>query len=170
MPGFKINNQGEGPSSTAEVRRTHRWLWETLNDQVGQEVLVVLKSASRPVFNFEEPVMHHNQEQVYFAGKQNWEPISMSWYDVEQAPDVSAAMYDWLQTVVTINEANVAPPQDYKKTSSLNMIDGEGTTTETWKMYNGWPQNTNWGALDYTSTELQLIEVKYRFDRAERTA
>lgn len=171
MPGFRIAGQGQGPNSTAEVRRTHRWIFESMT-HLQQQVLLVLKTASRPSLTFEEPPMHHNQEQVYFAGKHTWEALSLSWYDVEQEPDVSKAMWDWMEKclILTGNDAaNVNPPSDYKATeSNLQMRDGLGNPSETWDIYNGWPQQINWGPLDYSSSDLQLIEVKFRFDRAVR--
>lgn len=176
MPGFVIGgtggepNFGPGPNSLIEVRRTHRWVFETLGHLTDRKVMLVLKSAQRPSFTFEEPEMHHNQEKIYFAGKQSWESISMSFYDVEQSPDVSAAIYDWLQTVSDLAQVCVASPADYKdKEAILAMTTGCGDVTEEWTIYNGWPQMVNWNALDYTSTDLQLIEVKYRFDRALRS-
>ena len=169
MPGFNIHGEGNGPNSLAEVRRTHRWIFEG-HPSVSGPVMLVLQKAARPNMTFEEPVMHHNQEQVYFAGKHSWESIGMSYYDVEQSPDVSAAMWAWMNVCMSLvgaNAAAVQPPSAYKaQTVNLNMQDGMGNSTETWAIYNGWPQNINWGGLDYTSTELQLIEVKYRFDRA----
>lgn len=174
MPGFSIGgiggDRGGGPNSLSEVRRTHRWIFEGYT-YVGNNVLLVLKSASRPSLTFEEPAMHHNQEQVYYAGKHTWESASMSWYDVEQDPDVSAAMWDWMSKCMQF-QGNMAPlvspPNQYKGTGDLNMVNGEGHANESWTMYNGWPQALNWGALDYTSSDLQLIEVKFRFDRAIR--
>ena len=171
MPGFAITgmeNPAQNPASLNEVRRTHRWAFTTMGMLKNPaEVLLVLKSAQRPSFNFEEPSMHHNQEQIYFAGKHTWEPISLSWYDVEQAPDVSARVWEWLGTIIDLYGMTVAPPSEYKAAlASLEMLDGRGNATETWTIFNGWPQMSNWNALDYTSTDLQLIEVKYRFDRA----
>ena len=170
MPGFQINGTGGGPNSLAEVRRTHRWIF-TSTTFLRQEVLLVLKGCSRPSMSFEEPAMHHNQEQVYYAGKHTWEALSMSWYDVEQDPDVSEAMYAWLNQCLIVIDANVNPPNVYKATqASLNMRDGLGNTTEEWQIFNGWPQALDWGSLDYSSSDLQLIEVKFRFDRAVRAA
>jgi hypothetical protein len=170
MPGFAITGQenpAQNPASLNEVRRTHRWAFETMGLLNNPDVLLVLKSASRPSFNFEEPSMHHNQEQIYFVGKHTWEPISLSWYDVEQKPDVSHNMWRWLGTIIDLYGMTVAPPTEYKAaTASLVMLDGRGTATESWLIYNGWPQMVNWNSLDYTSTDLQLVEVKYRYDRA----
>ena len=175
MPGFMIGGTGgepqfgPGPNSLVEVRRTHRWVFETLGHLTDRQVLLVLKSAQRPSFTFEEPEMHHNQEKIYFAGKQSWEAISLTFYDVEQDPDVSGAVWDWLESVETISNVCVRSPADYKNRNAvLAMVDGCGNPDEEWTIYNGWPQQVNWNALDYSSTDLQLIEVKYRFDRALR--
>ena len=113
--------------------------------------------------------MHHNQEQAYFAGKQSWEPITLKWYDVEQDPDVSAGIYSWLESVTNIPSANVNPPAFYKRTATLSMVDGFEQPTETWSISNTWPQAVNWGELDYTATDLAVIEATMRFDRATRT-
>lgn len=176
MPGFNIGGQGDNvPSATVETRRKHRWAWEVMAQGVftQQRALLVLQKAARPSFSYEEAVMHHNQEQAYFAGKQTWEPIEISWYDAEQGgdfPDVSKAIYEWLNKVTnTFNTANVDPPSSYKKESKLTMLDGQGATTETWTLHNSWPQKVNWGDLDYTNSEIQLIEVTLRFDRAIRS-
>jgi hypothetical protein len=176
MPGFYITGREQGnslanPNSKNEVRRTHRWVFDCIHPTLSRPVLLVLKSAQRPSVQTQEAEMHHNQEQIYYAGKHTWEPISLSWYDVEQGDgDVSYAVWQWYNQVVDFNKMTVAPPNVYKATiATLQMLDGEGNSNETWSIYNGWPSASNWNALDYTGTELQLIEVKYRFDRALKT-
>ena len=167
MPGFNVCGQGNGPMANLETRRKHRWIFETLGD-VGQSALLVLQSASRPNFKFQEPEMHHDQEVARFAGKQDWEPISMKWYDVEQAPDISATMYQWLATVVDLPSATVNAPSRYKKMATLCMIGAAGNITERWTICNCWPKEVNWGDLDYTSTDICTIEAQMRYDRATR--
>lgn len=173
MPGFVIGGTGgPGPNHNVETRRKHRWSWATLGKAAAGEfqspVLLLLKEATRPNFSFEEPELHHNQEQAYFAGKQTWEPIEFVWYDGEQSPDVSAEIWDWLNGVADITSANVEPPNAYKKEGTLEMLDGQGSPTESWQMFGCWPQNPNWGSLDYADTEIQQIEVTMRYDRALR--
>ncbi len=161
----------QGPSNTVEVRRKHRWVFESIGRGVGafsQAELLHLQSASRPNFKFEEPEMHHNQEVARFAGKQDWEPVTLTWYDVQQDPDISRGIYHWIETVVNMQSIKVAHPRLYKRTASLLMIDGAGQTSESWTMLGTWPANCNWQELDYTSTELQTIEATMRYDRAVR--
>jgi len=177
MPGFNVQPYGggysaQGPSNTVEVRRKHRWVFETLgrgNGVFSQSELLILQSASRPNFKFEEPEMHHNQEVTRFAGKQDWDPITLTWYDVEQVPDISRGIYHWIETVVNMQNIQVAHPRFYKKTASLLMLDGTGQTTEQWQMFGTWPLSCNWQELDYSSTDLMTIEAVMRYDLAIRT-
>jgi hypothetical protein len=172
MPGFNICGTGDGPSATIETRRKHRWLFQTLGkgggDQFPANVLLILQSAQRPDFKFEEPEMHHNQEVARFAGKQDWEPITLTWYDAEQPQDASAQIWDWFEHVVNFAGADVQIPGLYKAEGRLQMQDGNGTPSETWRLCNTWPKEFNGGDLDYTDTEIATVEVTMRFDRALR--
>lgn len=168
MPGFVIGGQGgPGPANTVETRRKHRWVFETIGSQFQQPILLLLKEASRPHPVFEEPELHHNQEKAYFAGKYGWEAISLVWYDGEQ-PDVSASVYAWLESILSVNAVTVNPPSAYKKEATLQMLNGAGAPTETWNLYGCWPQDINWNTLDYADTEIQTIEATMRIDRATR--
>jgi hypothetical protein len=175
MPGFNINNTGgyntNGPSNTIENRRKHRWVFESLgrgSSTFSQTELLVLQSASRPSFKFEEPEMHHNQEVVRFAGKQDWDPVTLVWYDSEQNPDISRGLYHWLETVVNLTNLHVAHPSQYKRQASLVMLTGTNGVSERWRMYGTWPTAINWQELDYTSADLQTCEASLRYDRAVR--
>lgn len=179
MPGFVICGygglNGNAPANTYETRRKHRWYFETIGKKGGElpsNMLLVLKTASRPNFVADEPEMHHNQEVVYFAGKHKWDPCKMSWYDVEQNPNVSKEVWDWLTGVIDLKkEAGNLPvyePKDYKKDAKLVMINGIGVAKERWFMCGCWPKDVNWQELDYSSSEIMLIEVSMRFDRAYR--
>lgn len=174
MPGFNVNPLGggytpNGPSNLAEPRRKHRWVFETLGRGTGyftETELLLLQSASRPSPKFEAVEMHHNQEVAKFAGKQTWEPINMVWYDVEQNPDVSKGIYQWVETVVNMRSIGVAHPRNYKKTASLALLDGTGQRTQLWTMFGTWPREANLQELNYTSNEILTCEVQMEYDRA----
>lgn len=178
MPGFNINPFGggysaQGPSNTLEIRRKHRWVFETLGrgtGQFSQAELLVLLSASRPSLKFDDSVeMHHNQEVARFAGKHDWDPVTMVWYDVEQQPDVSRGLYHWIETVLNMQSMDVAHPRFYKRNAALIMLDGSGQATEQWSMMGTWPAACNWQELDYSSSDLMTLEATMRFDRAVRS-
>ncbi len=62
----------------------------------------------------------------------------------------------------------VAHPALYKKNGSLLMLDGTGQSSESWTMYGTWPTDVDWGTLEYTSPDIQTIEVTMNYDRAIR--
>lgn len=173
MPGFSINGPGD-VSNISEIRRNHRWHFTVLGSAAGfqwsREGLLYLKSAARPHPTFETPELHHDQEMARFAGKYSWEPITMTWYDIEQDPDVSASVYDWMQSVITVGSANVNTPAQYKSDAELAMRDGLGAETEKWTLFGSWPSDIDWGELDYTNTDLAEVTATLVFDRAERSA
>lgn len=166
--GFSLGQPG-GPVNTTETRRTHRWIWRTVGaGAVSPQALLLLASASRPSGSFEEVELHHNQEEAWFAGKTKWESITMNFYDAEQDPDSSAAVWDWVNTVSTISAATVDVPSAYKQDAEMDMVTGQASPNETWSIKSSWPQATNWMDLDYSSSDIQRIEVTLRYDRAER--
>jgi len=170
MPGFNIEGSKDGPNAVTELRRKHRWTMVIANDvNQSNQATLYLQKAARPSVKFEEAVMHHDQERAYFAGRTEWEPLTIAFYDAEQSPDVSKFVYDWVQKVVNIPAATVAPPSEYKnKRATINMHDGAGTIKEAWTLLNVWPQATNWQDLDYSNTEIQTVEIILRYDRATR--
>lgn len=167
MPGFRID-EAQGVSNVTESRRKHRWVFAVLGPTWTREGLLYLKTAMRPKFTLEEPTLHHDQEQAWYAGKQTWDPITLTWYDMENDPDISSTVYAWLNTVVTINAAEVATPAAYKVDANLEMTNGVGQATETWVLHGTWPKEVNWGDLSYEDTEIATCEAIVRFDRAKR--
>lgn len=172
MPGFNIAG-GSGSNqknNVAEPRRKHRWKVEFLGFDANSKILVYLQKAARPNFKYAPVEMHHDQEVAYFAGKQTWEPITFSFYDIEQDVDVSATLRGWV-TKVTRTWADVGQvtavqtPKAYKKGAIIQMTDGEGRVTEQWKLYGVWPMETNWQDLDYTSNDIAMVDVIVRMDR-----
>lgn len=181
MPGFQgpyasaTHSDQSVPGARAETKRKHRWIFRVFwEGQVAgiAESSVYLQTAQRPHAVIEEAVMHHDEEQAYYAGKYHWEPLSLVFYDVaglEGTPDSSQAIYDWLNAVVEVSQATVSAPSVYKKECQLDMTDGQGEALERWTIYNCWPIDVNWNDLDYTNTEIQTIDVSMKFDRAEKS-
>ncbi len=177
IPGFNIGGgaHADQKSNIAEPRRKHRWAVTALSAGSGGDVmqpgeLVYLQKAARPNFKYDTPEMHHDQEEAWFAGKQHWEPITWTFYDIED-PDLSQRMREWVGRITqSFNDVSarttVALPSDYKGRAVTGMYGGGGDVSEEWVMYGVWPESTNWNDLDYTSTDLQTIEVTIRLDKA----
>ncbi|MDP1710864.1 MAG: phage tail protein [Candidatus Nanopelagicaceae bacterium] len=171
MPGFSIGGTGQDSTpikNTVETKRNHRWRWTAMGNKPSADILIVLQKCQRPKFTNEEPVMHHNQEQVYFIGKQAWETITMSFYDTMVPKDCSKEVWEWLNIGNKIDEANVETPDVYKKDGELELVDGKGQKVEKWKIMGAWPKEVSFSDLDYTNTDIALCDVVLRYDRAKR--
>lgn len=172
MPGFNIAPAENGIDHKAEFHRKHRWRFTILEDNVvSPREFLYLSKAARPSFKIEEALVHHDQEVAYFAGKQTWETIVLEFYDAIGGAGVdetiSQKMWTWVTNATGITNALVDPPENYKNTLQLEMTDGAGFAEETWKLHGTWVLETNWNDLDYSSSDIQLVSVTIRFDRAE---
>lgn len=179
MPGFAtpydsaLHAGRNAPNARAETKRKHRWIFTVFWDgALGnlQNSSVYLQTAQRPHAVTEEAVMHHDEEQVYFAGKYHWEPLSLVFYDSQDPVNTSQAIWDWFNSVVSVPNAAVALPSEYKKQCLLDMTDGSGGSIEGWQIDNCWPIDVNWNDLDYTNTEIQTVDVSMKFDRATKVS
>jgi len=171
MPGFSIHGPDPGgPSNVNEMRRKHRWMFMTVGHQAVQRSLLILQKASRPHYVNEEAEMHHNQEQIYYAGKHRWEPISLTWYDGEQPIDSGQGIWDWLNAAIGIHQGNIPVqlPAIYKRDAMLRMVTGTGGVSEGWDLFGCWPKDINYEELDYTTSEIMVITLEMRYDRANR--
>jgi len=172
MPGFSICGTGSQSETQAngkvETRRKYRWIMNISNMQ--QRAWAYLKTANRPKLSLGTIEQYHNQEKIWHEGKTNWNDLTCSFYDVEQQPDVSKTIYDWLQsTTYDIPGANALHPRTYKKNIELSMLDHTGERhTESWRYCNAWPYDVDWGNLDYSSEELCEVAVIFKYDRAQK--
>lgn len=166
MPGFNIQGGGEA-NAKIESNRKHRWRFNLAS--IRNECLY-LASAQRPHMITEEAVMHHDQEQVYFAGKHHWEPITLVFYDVygSGGANTSSKIWDWVNESVKVAQASAGVPSAYKKDAKLEMTTADGGVQETWNIYNTWAIDTNWNDLDYSVSEIATIDVSMKYDRAKR--
>ena len=174
MPGFRITQneaQDHSKRHKQEFRRKHRWRFTTIEgNALDTQDWLQLEKAQRPKFTLEEAVVHHDQEEAYFAGKQKWDPITLTFYDAfGEGRDITNTIYEWVGSIVDLEAINVEVPSEYKKNVTLQMTDGSGQLIEEWTLYGAWPKDTNWMELDYTTSEIQRVEVVLRFDRALKT-
>ena len=172
MPGFAISGAGGGSTSKnnrAEYRRKHRWrVTGAPGGTLSQTQFLELKTMQRPSVSFAEVEVHHDQEVAYFAGKTTWEAIEFTFYD-SLTNDISGAIYgNWIQNSVNIDGATVMPPQMYKLDLQFSSTDGKGAIDETWTLHGCWVAKANFNDLAYDNTEIQLVNVTVRFDRATR--
>lgn len=178
------------------IKRRFRWTFEvkranssasnsnTGHSQVNDvEIMPVwCKIAMRPNITFEELELGFLNERAYLSGKPQWEPITITILDCcygngSSSGATQAAAADnirtWAQRVYIYGTPETSGEMSsggeyYKTDATLRMYDGIGTELETWTLYGAWPQQINWGDLDYTNNDSADIELTLRFDNADQ--
>ena len=149
-------------------KRKNRWLFKITgisadDPPTGIDSLPPSKAA-RPSVSFKELEAQHVTETVYFPGKPEWKPITLSLYDLKKNKH---PVFEWLKGVYDPNGETYKPSTDgWKKQCTLEMYDGCGNVIEKWTFDNAWPQSIEFGDLDMTSSEVLTCEVTLRYDRA----
>jgi len=162
MPGFIVNGQGSGPSSTLETARRHRWKFLTL-DPI-KDILLFAHKSGRPGPEFDKVIMHHGQDQIQFPGKNKWASIDVSFYQVVGAKnDVAGAIYEWWsKSVVDISKSRISL---IKRTCELQLLDGVGDAVYIYMMYGCYISKVKPDDLDYTSSAISEITFTLEMDK-----
>ena len=168
---------------SAVFKRPFRFLF-TINNIVGlpaQDSLYVkppLKT-QRPSLSFKELPFEHLSETIYMPGKAEWKPIPLTVYDIagyregNTCKNIRNSVYDWIMTFYRpyAGEYGFAAeganqPLGIKRPAYLSMYDGGGKMQEQWFFENAWCQDVSFNDVDMAGTEVMLIDLTLRYDRA----
>lgn len=153
-------------SQNLTMMRKFRWLFKIPDvSAMGINTLPPEKGA-RPSLSFKEIEVQHLNETVYFAGKPDWKPVTLTLYDLKKNKN---PVFEWLKTQYNPETGDwYAPaPNTWKKAfCRLEMYDGCGNVMEIWTFENVWPNNIEWGELDMANNEYVTVELTLRYDRA----
>lgn len=147
-------------SNQFEPKRKFRWLL-----QIDGIDAYVLKTAARPQATFEETVVDYINTKRYLSGKMAWNPIAVTMHD-PVAPSAAQKIMDWLRLNYEPLTGRMGYATFYKKDITLKLLDPQGTVVELWDIKGAWPQDINWGDLDYASSDNVEISFSLRFDNA----
>jgi hypothetical protein len=145
------------------MARQHRWKFETLDPL--KDILIYAHKSGRPKVEFERGQMHHIQDVICFPGKQKWLPIDISFYHAIGSADVAFKIYQWWSTGILNIKASTLVG-DPKATCTLELVDGNNTSTYKYTMYGCWPSKVTPDELDYTSSKLGEITFTLEMDKA----
>lgn len=170
-------NMGMGKLGTGEVCVMRKFRWLFFVDGVcddGTKAMPPDKGA-RPSLSFKEIEAQHLNETIYFPGKPDWKPITITLFDLKGSGN---PVFNWLTE--QYNVCNGDPeggskfaataewlrPSGFKKLARLEMYDGCGNVVERWWYQNVWPNNIEWGDLDMQNSDYVTVELTLRYDRA----
>jgi T4-like virus tail tube protein gp19 len=167
IPGFSVNGQGDGPKNTQETARRHRYKFETFGPL--NSILLYSHKAQRPTPEIDRVTMHHGQDEVYFPGKNRWQPIDISFYEAAQGNDlVASAIYKWWSASVIDIQGSTVSAQ-FRQKATLLLINGDGDSLWRYEMLNCWPINVVPDQLDYGDNGVAEITFKLVMDKAKES-
>ena len=149
-------------------KRKNRWAFSIPG--ISDEAISALppSKSARPSISFKEIEAQHLSETVYFPGKPDWKPITISLYDIKKENVEKNHVFDWLVKLYDPRKGSFLYSCDgFKQQEAiLELLDGCGGTLEKWKFINVWPQNVEFGDLDMQSSEILTCDITLRYDRA----
>jgi len=169
MPGFLIGGFGDparNPPNTVETGRRHRYLLTSLDPL--KNVLIYAHKVTRPTFEVDVITAHSGQDLIYRPGKHKWNPIEMTIYDVvlEEQNGTASAIYDWWRnSMIDVSNSKQFKPAQYRKTCSLEMLDGSDNSLWLYQLYGCWPSKVSPSDLQYSETAIADITITLQVDR-----
>lgn len=203
MPGFNIplpnschdvnaftdSSAFDGPNHLIESARAHRYCLRVFS-QSGQGssnihpfgtlsdgILLYLSKCSRPSIEIDEITIHNAQDEIYRPGKNRWNTIDFTFYEVlyDKEPTTNEHVTDqtayriftwWAFRVINIQSSCIGSPAEYAADAQLDMLDGVGREIWTYQLYRCWPTKITPSELDYASSEISTISATLRYDKA----
>lgn len=160
----------------------------------GKSLRLNCSKAARPKISFEEVEVKRLNGSVYLAGKPKYEPLSVTFYDsvniafdgnLEDLPSASNVLEQWRSLIYQPNAGDAfGSVGKYKGFVYLHMLrpsplvadpvgapvftegDANNNIAQTWLFQGLFPQNIEYGEVDYGSNEVQEVTVTFRYDRA----
>lgn len=189
MPGFKMPDVpeckdiqgGAGPGSSAgatipmEVARTHRYKVEIYNVNAGTQdsssVTFYASKVTRPILEIDRITIHHGQDEIYRPGKQRWQPVDITFYDVIEGSSVlpSKFLCEWRKDVVNFQKSRVVGPSVLLREVQISMLDENGSEVWLYKLIGAWPMNVSPSTLAFSDSSLAETTVKISYNKLAET-
>ena len=165
-------------NQSSQPKRQHRFIL-SLGKKSGQNQLPswVVSNVTRPAMEISTIEHQYLNHTFKFPGRAKWQDITVTLKD-PLTPDASKQIYSLLA------EAGYLPPSTspeadafkraFTKKSfaeaigniSIQALDSEGNTVETWTLFNPIIVSANWGQFDYASEELIELQLTVAYDYA----
>lgn len=178
-------NMGLGQLGGADIvfKRKYRWTFVLESPCGGVVPEHTVKLASRPNLTIEETEINFLHGKTWIPGKGSWETITVTYYDLANDGDSMTPLWSWLATVydftdpVGLKQASkrggaaggAAGNGGYAGIGRLTLFDGCGTPVERWVLSNVWPQQINFGDLDFASSDEMTVELTLRYSEVQYT-
>jgi hypothetical protein len=138
----------------------NKWQWILEIDGIDA---FTLKTCQRPQITFEEIVIDYINTKRYLSGKGSFNPIQITLHD-PIAPSAAQKVMEWTRLNYEVLTGRMGYAAFYKKDFTLKLLDPQGTVVEKWVCNGGWAMDSNFGELNYATSEPVEIQVSIRCD------
>ena len=163
-------------STDLEPKRQHRWALELPAGAGMSSLKFFLTKTDNPSLEINETEHKFFGHSFFFPGHLTWQPITMTLVDNFGTSGTASSFAGYLQKAGYNLPDKAALPQTISKDNASQGVmflrqykttdKGEAKSGETWKIFNGWFQKINFGALDYSSDGMVTVDVTLRYDYA----
>jgi len=181
--GWRVNELPPGyygPTHKVEIGRKHRYKFETLSPlgDGADGILFYGHKCGRPTIEVDVIKIHHGQDEIYRPGKQRWIPFDITFYEVYkgdaenmyQTNTTASMMYNWwASTMIDITISLHNDVRDYYKDAILQLLDGSGSKTYEYFLYDCWPSKISPSDLSYSESALTEITVTLCYNKAKES-
>lgn len=149
---------------TYEPLRKNRWILRFPSDLGIQEWWMA--SASRPSITQDETEIQFLNTSTWVVGRYRWDAMNVTLRD-PIGPSASQAVMEWIRLHSESVTGRQGYAAGYKRNVELEMLDPTGVVVSKWVLVNTMASGTtNFGDLDYSSSDLATIQLNLRFDYA----
>lgn len=146
-----------------EPKKQNRFIFRFPSPLGIQEWFV--KSGSRPKFSQEETEIQFLNTSTWVVGRFTWDTIDVTFRDAI-GPSAAQALMEWIRLHSESVTGRQGYAAGYKKDVELELLDPTGVVIEKWILQGTMLTNTDFGSLDYGSSDVAEITATLRFDRA----
>lgn len=141
-----------------EPRRKYRWIL-----QIEGIDAFLLKTATRPTMTFESTVIDWINSKRFLAGKHTFGTVAMVLYD-PIAPSASQQIMEWIRLNYESVSGRSGYADFYKRDIQLKELDPIGTVVSLWDGKGCWITESNFGDLDFASSDAVEIAITVQAD------
>jgi hypothetical protein len=142
-----------------EPKRKYRWVFAI----EGIDAFLI-KTAGRPGFTHTESTIKFINSIRYLAGRQTFDPISVTMYD-PIAPSGAQQVMEWLRLHYESVSGRAGYADFYKRDCQIKLLDPVGTVIELWDLKGCYIQNAKFNDLSYDDDQTPMeINMSLRYD------
>lgn len=141
----------------------------SLTTDLTTDLTFAAHTAARPSWSYNVVEVHRLHERFRFAGKIDWNEMSLSFYDFTSGQSsVGQILWDWSSAIYNPLDGTMGYAGEYKVDGSLAMLDPHGNTAQQFNLFGFWPTSVDFQDLSYEDDGAAEIQCAGRFDFATK--